>query len=255
MSTRARSAKRKDVYDHGISTAIGRTNSLRNSRARNLAFKQSKNTTGTAAYTPKRNNETAPGRHSCVNQSGIYPMSGARNHTWHSRTSTAISTTKAHLAQPAMMCVCPHCGIINRQRENKYDSSPISTTISKARALLDHTGVSTRAVYQPRSAERKYIWHNCVSTVRCITRDQPSESILAQLYINSSKQNKATALLSDTAVTARAVCSPRREKRRHIYIVDMSSTRYIDRDQQKKNASGAAVYQHRGISTAICEAK
>ena len=53
-----------------------------------------------------------------VSTRATYPQSEARKHIWHSRTSMAISRVKAHLSQRAMICVCPHRGIVNRQGEN-----------------------------------------------------------------------------------------------------------------------------------------
>ena len=103
-------------------------------------------------------------------------VSAARKHIWHSRTSTAISRAKAHLAEPAMMGVCPHCSKTNRQHEDPpkpvvYQLDQQSESTSGPHLRVEQSGISTATrrqnvylaqlhinsvVYQLRSAKRKH---------------------------------------------------------------------------------------------------
>ena len=225
-----RSAKQKDICDPYISTAIGITNSLRHSAARDSNkgnVQQSQ-----PHINPEQQSETTADD-TVVSTRTVQPRSPPRKLVWHSRTSTAITRAKAHLAQPADdVCMSPlqHNNSATRKHN---ETSGISTTTSKVTILLGHTAVSRRAVYQPRG--KMYIWHSCISTVPCMTRDHPSESILAQLYINNGQNTKATALLDDTR--------------------SRPPERYIHRDQHNKGKYFAAVYRQRPKSTSISNAK
>ena len=94
---------------------------------------------------------------------------------WHRGISTTISRAKAHLAQQAMISKAkiqlapPYISKEQQSestsgRHSRVDESGISTAISKAKAFQDDTAVSTRAVYQPRSARRKHIWRSGIPT-------------------------------------------------------------------------------------------
>ena len=87
-----------------------------------------------------------------------------------------ISRAKARLAQPAMKCVCPHCGITNWQRKNT--TNPV--------------------VYQPRPGKRKHFW----ATLPC----------RAERYINCDPQKES---ISGTAAYQSAVYQPRSAKQKH----------------------------------------
>ena len=156
-----RSAKRKDICDPCISTAIGRTNSLRYSPSRD--FSEAKVQQAQPHINHEQQSENAAGRHSRVDHRGV--TTAARKHIWHSRTSTAINRATARLAQPTMTCVCPHCGITNRQRENT--TSPV--------------------VYQLRSAKQKHYW----ATSRC----------RAGRYINRDESISGTAAYQQCGVS------------------------------------------------------
>ena len=90
-----------------------------------------------------------------------------------------ISRAKARLAQPAMKCVCPHCGITNRQRENT--TNPV--------------------VYQLRSGKQKHFW----ATLPC----------RAERYINCDPQKES---ISGTAAYQGAVYQPRSAERKHTVV-------------------------------------
>ena len=72
----SRSAKRKGICDPCISTAIGRTNSLRHSRARD--FSKSKVQQAQSHINPEQQSENAAGRHSRVDQSSVTTVSSAK---------------------------------------------------------------------------------------------------------------------------------------------------------------------------------
>ena len=71
-----RSAKRKDICDPCISTAIGRTNSLRHSRARD--FSKANVQQAQPHINPEHQIETTAGRHSRVDGSSVTTVSSAK---------------------------------------------------------------------------------------------------------------------------------------------------------------------------------
>ena len=174
-----------------------------------------------------------------VSTRAVYqPRSAKRKRIYTSGISTAITKAQAYLAQPyvnsdqqsestsgtarPMMGVCPYGGITNQQSENTTDSR-ISTTSRKAEALPDDTAQSTSAVYHPRSAKRKRIWHGCISTgISKATppQVQPRPLLVKRTYnwhsSISTMSSKAKALLDDIAVSTSAVYQPRSAKRTHI---------------------------------------
>ena len=89
----------------------------------------------------------------------------------------------------------------------------------KAKALLDDTAVSTRAVYQPRELyinSRKHFWSRQPCRLRrCINRHQQSKSIAGAAVYHQrgvavyQEQSKTKAILDDTAVSTREVYNPR----------------------------------------------
>ena len=115
-----------------------------------------------------------------VSTRAVYqPRSAKRKRIYTSGISTAIIETKTYLAQPYINSnqqsestsdTAGHDGRISPRRHNQSTKrkyirhSRISTTNSKAKTLLDDAAMSTRAVCQPRSANRKRIWHRCIST-------------------------------------------------------------------------------------------
>ena len=127
--------------------------------------------------------------------------------------------------------------------------------------------MSTRAVYQHRSAKQNNIWSNCISPTRYINRVQQSKNTpgaavyrhggistaiskakvyLAQLYINS---------IHKTTVSTSAVYQRPSAKQKHTRRSNISAARYTNRDQQMEILSGATVYQQCGTSTAISTAE
>ena len=131
-----RPAMRKNIWRSCVSTAISKANPSGN------CHKQSVSISGASVYhkrDQKNQSENTSGRHSRIHRD-------QRNESLYGTTlyqqpgrSTAIGQANAYLAQ---LC-------INKQSE------------TKAKALLDDTAASTRAVYQPRSAKRKPIWLSC----------------------------------------------------------------------------------------------
>ena len=88
--------------------------------------------------------ESTSGRHSRVDLGGI---------------STAISNVKSSLAQLNITSALYQ----PRSKREHIWCSGISIEIrKKTNVLLDDTTVSTRAVYQPRSAKGKHIWRSCI---------------------------------------------------------------------------------------------
>ena len=71
-----RSATRKDICDPCISTAIGKTNSLRHTRARD--FFKAKIQKAQLHINPEQQSENAAGRHSRVDQSDVTTVSSAK---------------------------------------------------------------------------------------------------------------------------------------------------------------------------------
>ena len=66
---------------------------------------------------------------------------------------------------------------------------------------------------------------------------------------------KSKAHLGDAAVSTRAVYQPLSSKQNHIWSNCISPAGHINRVQQSKSTSGAAVYHQRGISIAISKAR
>ena len=119
-----------------------------------------------------------------ISSAAVYQQQSARQ----TPQATAISKAEAYLAQ-------------------LYTTKVIRKT--KAKALQDDTAVSTRAVYKPRLAKQKSIWHNCISTVRYINRDRPGESISSATVYQQPSETKAKAHLDDTAASTKALHQPR----------------------------------------------
>ena len=113
--------------------------------------------------------DSTAGRHGRDCQGGIF---------------TAISKTKAYMAQ----LFVTNAAVSQSATQKRIWRNCISTAIGKARqclappdinsdqktgaeSLLDDTTVSTRVVYQPRSAKKEHIWRNCISLARysCIS--------------------------------------------------------------------------------------
>ena len=142
--------------------------------------------------------------------------------------STAISQPMAYLPQlPINSDHKPnrkHFWTTRRRRPERYHDQPsvnldgtavkqecrISTAISKAKSCLPHLCINS-----DQKQRRKHFWskQSC-RPKRGINRDQQSESLKAQLHINS------------------AVYQP-------------PSVRYINRAEQTKNIHGTTVYQQR----------
>ena len=133
--------------------------------------------------------------------------------------------------------------------KNTTGPAVYKTMRSKAKALLDDTSVSTRAVYQPRSTKRKHICQSGISTVISnaqaslaqpyINSDQRSESasgtagpmmgVSVQQHNQSAKRKrnwhsritttsrKAKAPPNDTAESTSGIYQPRSAKRKHIW--------------------------------------
>ena len=113
-----------------------------------------------------------------------------------------------------------------------------------AKALLDDTAVSTSAVHQPQSAKQDHIRRSCISPAR-------------YSCMSTAIKIKAKSFLDDTVVSTRAVYQPRElyinsnheRKRTHFWTTHPCRPgRCLNREQQRKSISGAAVYHRRGIA-------
>ena len=102
------------------------------------------------------------------------PRSAKRKHIWHRGISTTISRPKAHLAQQPMMGEC-FFGKAKIQL-----AQPHIHNKKQAKALLDDTVVSARAVYPPHSVERKPSWHRGISTT--ISREKAYQAQPAMTF-------------------------------------------------------------------------
>ena len=108
---------------------------------------------------------------------------------------------------------------------------------TKTKALLDGTAVSTRAVYQPRSAKQNHIWRSCISPAHSINRDQ-SEIMSGARYLP-----RPISSMSSAAVSTRVMYQSRSAKQKQIRRSCISPARPINCDQRTESLSGAAVYQ------------
>ena len=91
---------------------------------------------------------------------------------------------------------------------------------TKAKALLDDTAMSTRAVSTAIRKAKTYL------AQLYINRDQHSENI-SELYTNSNKKRKP----------------------KHFWVIQpCRPVRYMNGEQQSKSISGAAIYHQRGIA-------
>ena len=87
-------------------------------------------------------------------------------------------------------------------KAKKQLAPPYINKEQQAKAFLDDTAVSTRAVHQPRSAKRKHIWPRGISTTisrakghlaqQAMTFSQ-AKMQLAQPYINKKQQSESTS--------------------------------------------------------------
>ena len=101
-----------------------------------------------------------------------------------------------------------------------------------------------RAVYQQQSAKQEHIRRSCISPAHysCIS--------------TAKKNKKAKTFLVDTAVSTWAVYQPRELyingnqtlRRKNFWLQPCRSGRTINRKQQSKRVSGAAVYHQRRIA-------
>ena len=97
--------------------------------------------------------------------------------------------------------------------------------------------------YQPRSVKQKHFWCSCISPALC--------SCISEAIKSEAKEH-----LDDTAVSKGAVYQSRElyinsdqnGKRKHFWSTQLCLPgRCINRDQQSKSISGAAVYNEGGI--------
>ena len=173
---------------------------------------------------------------------------------------------------------------LNREQQSKNISGPAvyhqrgiavyhQQSKTQAKALLDDTAVSTRAMYQPRSAKQKHLWRSCISPAwySCIStaikiesestsgrhshvdqgginRDQQSKNISGAKCvspawnINRDQQSESISELS--------INSHKNLWRKHFWTTQpCRPVRCINRNQQSKSISGEARYSC--ISTAI----
>ena len=107
--------------------------------------------------------------------------------------------------------------------------------------------MSPWAVYKPLSAKQEHIRRSCTSPAR-------------YSCISTAIENIAKAFLGQTAVSTRAVYRPRKlyinssqkRKRKHFWSTQPCRPgRCLNREQQSKSISGAAVCHQRTLSTAI----
>ena len=160
-----------------------------------------------------------------------------------------------------------------------YQLRGISIAISKSKAYMAQLYISS-TVYQPRSARQKHI---CLSVSTAIRSQNASTSgqhsrvdpngvstavskakaYKAQLCISRARNfNRHQRGISTTISKAKAylaqrcINSDQKPERKQFWTTQPGPPeRYINRDQLRERLYGTAVYQQRGISTAISEAK
>ena len=135
----------------------------------------------TRAVFPPRSAEQRPMWSSCIsttrytncdqrgeNISGadVYQQQSAKK----TPQQTAISKAEAYLAQ-------------------LYTTKTIRKT--KAKSLLNDTAVSIRAVYKPRSAKRKSIWHNCIITSEVYPPRSAGRNNIWRNYVSIAIRNQS----------------------------------------------------------------
>ena len=126
------------------------------------------------------------GRHSRVDQGGISSAISSKTNIWRrcmsparfSCTSTGIKNLKrSHSGRHGRVKQ-----YINRDQQSKnisgadvYQQHGVvlyqQQSKPESKALLENAAVSTRAVYQPRSAKQKHIWRSCISPAPYINHD------------------------------------------------------------------------------------
>ena len=112
---------------------------------------------------------------------------------------------------------------------------------SKAKTLLDDTAVSTRAVYQPRSAKRNHIWHGRISTAISRAKTHLAQQAMMSVYPHSGITNQPSGNTTGTVVYQQQTA-----KRKLFWTAQpCRPERYVNRDQQIERVSGTAVYQQR----------
>ena len=133
--------------------------------------------------------ESPSGRHNRVDQLG---------------TSTATSKAKASLAQLYINSDQQSIPPQTRPRprlQAKYNwPSRTSIMSSKAKALLDDTVMSARAVYQARSAKRQHIWHSRISTAISRAKAHLAQQAMMGVYPHSGITNLQSENTTGTAV-------------------------------------------------------
>ena len=155
-------------------------------------------------YKPRsepKQNESNSGRHSLVDHSVIPTAIRERRPVWSHCISTARYTncnqrgeniSGAAVYQQKSVKQTPQAPAISKAEAYLAELYTTKTTRkTKAKALLDDTTVSTRAVFKPRSAKRNSIWHICISIARYISAAiGQAQAYLAQLCINSDHKPK-----------------------------------------------------------------
>ena len=159
--------------------------------------------------------------------------------TWavsQTRTSKQKHFRLSCMSQARYSCISPAIETSSRSasgRHRRVDRTGISTagavyqqqSKAKAEAPLGDKAVSTWAVYQLQSAKQKHLWRSCISPAWV---HQIGIAVHQQQYIKLKR------------------------KRNYFRTTQpCRSGRFINRDQQSKTISGAAVYHQRTLSIEI----
>ena len=198
-----------------------------------MTNKQSKNTTGTAVYQQR-----------AAKRRPFWTAQSCRPERYINRDqqSERISGTAVYQQRSAKQNPTGTAAPAFFFAKRKYNwPSRISTTSSKAKALLDDTSVSTRTVYQPRSSKRKHIWHSRISTAISRAKAHLTQQAMMGVYPHGGITNQPSGNTSGTAVYQQQTA-----KRKPFWTTQpCRPERYVNRDQQIESVSGTAVYQQR----------
>ena len=152
-----------------------------------------------------------------------------------------------------MKCVCPHCGITNRQRQNTTNpvvcqlrsakrkhfwatppcrAGRLSTAIHRKKVYLAQLHISS-SVYQPRSGKRKHavvaIYQQRSGHQSDSTAGRHGRDCQSGIFTATSKPEAYMAQLLSPAPLIN------RNQQRKTHLVPL----YMNRDQQSKIMSGA----------------
>ena len=143
-------------------------------------------------------------------------MIGGEKYSWHSRISRKSRKAQALLTSGTAGHDGRECGWLSR----------ISTKRSRAKALLDDAAVLTRAVYQPRSAERKHIWHSRIFTAISKVKVHLAQQAMKGVYPYGDITNRQSENTTSPVVYQQRRAKPRPSGT----TLPCRLERYIDRD-------------------------